>query len=169
MKYIELAFVVVCVVAILQALGRRAPVPMALLQIAAGVELDPDDPLNEFDGVVVFCGRHVIKAVLNPLDTEEWPYSVWNWAVDDFCIFGYGVPWLCRNEQAILNTTWRMMLDNASKSAGPQVVAKRHAIVPSDGNGELTPWKLWYADESVQDVRNVFSVFTAPVTASFSS
>lgn len=39
MKYIELAFVVVCVVAILQALGRRAPVPMALLQIAAGVAL----------------------------------------------------------------------------------------------------------------------------------
>ena len=39
MKYIELAFVVVCVVAILQALGRRLPVPMALLQIAAGVAL----------------------------------------------------------------------------------------------------------------------------------
>ena len=39
MKYIELAFVVVCVVAILQALGRRLPIPMALLQIAAGVAL----------------------------------------------------------------------------------------------------------------------------------
>jgi Na+/H+ antiporter len=39
MKYIELAFVVVCVVAILQALGRRLPVPMAVLQIACGVAL----------------------------------------------------------------------------------------------------------------------------------
>lgn len=39
MKYIELTFVVVCVVAILQALGRRVPVPIALLQIAAGVAL----------------------------------------------------------------------------------------------------------------------------------
>ena len=38
MKYIELAFVVVCVVAILQALGRRLPVPMAVLQIAAGTK-----------------------------------------------------------------------------------------------------------------------------------
>jgi NhaP-type Na+/H+ or K+/H+ antiporter len=39
MKYIELAFVVVCVVAIVQALGRRLPVPMAVLQIACGVAL----------------------------------------------------------------------------------------------------------------------------------
>lgn len=39
MKYIELAFVVVCVVAILQALGRRLTVPMAALQITAGIAL----------------------------------------------------------------------------------------------------------------------------------
>lgn len=39
MKYIELAFAVICVVAVLQALGRRLPVPMAALQIAAGFVL----------------------------------------------------------------------------------------------------------------------------------
>ena len=39
MQYIELAFVVVCVVAVLQAIGRHVPVPMAALQIAAGVAL----------------------------------------------------------------------------------------------------------------------------------
>lgn len=36
MPYSELAFVVVCVVAVLQAIGRHVPVPMAALQIAAG-------------------------------------------------------------------------------------------------------------------------------------
>lgn len=47
MKYIELAFVVVCVVAILQAIGRRLPVPMALLQIAAGVALSSVAALDD--------------------------------------------------------------------------------------------------------------------------
>ena len=47
MKYIELAFVVVCVVAILQALGRRLPVPMALLQIVCGVALSSVAALDD--------------------------------------------------------------------------------------------------------------------------
>ena len=130
--------------------------------IAAGVKLSKNDPLDEFDGVVVFCGGKVLKAVLNPLESEDWPYSLWNWAVDDFCPFGFGVPWLCRNEQAIVNTAWRMMLDNSSKSAGPQIVAKRHAITPADGDETISPWKLWYADESINDVRSAFSVMSFP-------
>jgi hypothetical protein len=128
----------------------------------AGVKIKKDDPLDEFDGVVVFCGGFVLKAVLNPLESEDWPYSMWNWAVDDFCPFGFGVPWLCRNEQAIVNTAWRMMLDNSSKSAGPQIVAKRHAITPADGTETISPWKLWYADESISDVRSAFSVMSFP-------
>ena len=47
MKYIELAFVVVCVVAILQAVGRRLPVPMAVLQIAAGFALSTVAALDD--------------------------------------------------------------------------------------------------------------------------
>lgn len=127
--------------------------------IEAGVKLDPDDPLDEFDGVVIFCNSIVLKAALNPLESEQWPYSVWCWQKDDFCIFGYGVPWLCRNEQRIVNTAWRMMLDNSAKSAGPQVIAKRSAVTPADGDHTLTPWKLWYADETISDVRTAFTTF----------
>lgn len=39
MTYIELAFAVIGVVAVLQSVGRKLPVPMAALQIAAGVVL----------------------------------------------------------------------------------------------------------------------------------
>lgn len=127
--------------------------------IEAGVKLDPEDPLDEFDGVVVFSNGIVIKAALNPLESEHWPYSVWCWQKDDFSIFGYGVPWLCRNEQRIVNTAWRMMLDNSAKSAGPQVIAKRSAIAPADGDYTMSPWKLWYADETISDVRTAFTTF----------
>jgi len=47
MKYIELAFVVICMVAILHAYGRKLPVPMAVLQIAAGVALSAVAALDD--------------------------------------------------------------------------------------------------------------------------
>lgn len=47
MKYIELIFAVLCVVAILQALGRRLPLPMAGLQIAAGFMLSKFSPVHD--------------------------------------------------------------------------------------------------------------------------
>ena len=47
MPYIELAFVVVCVVAVLHATGRHVPVPMAALQIAAGAALSACAPLGD--------------------------------------------------------------------------------------------------------------------------
>lgn len=47
MKFIELAFAVVCVVAILQAIGRKMPVPMAALQIMAGFGLSAFAELDD--------------------------------------------------------------------------------------------------------------------------
>lgn len=47
MKFIELAFAVVCIVAILQAVGRKMPVPMAALQIAAGFVLSAFAELDD--------------------------------------------------------------------------------------------------------------------------
>lgn len=130
--------------------------------IAAGLPLDPDDPMSEFDGIVVFCGATIVKAVLNPMDTEAWPYSVFCWQRDDFSVFGFGVPYMGRNEQRIANTAWRMMLDNSSKTAGPQVVMKRAAVKPADGKHVIAPWKVWYADETVSDVRAAFGTFSWP-------
>jgi CPA1 family monovalent cation:H+ antiporter len=46
-KFIELAFAVVAMVAILQAVGRRVPVPMAALQIAAGFVLSAFAELDD--------------------------------------------------------------------------------------------------------------------------
>jgi hypothetical protein len=130
----------------------------------AGLKIDPEDSESHYEGVVVFCNDKVHKAALLPLDTEARPYSVFNWREDEFSIFGFGVPHSCRNEQRILNTAWRLMLDNSAKSAGPQVVIKRSALVPGDGsnNYTLTPWKIWLADETVGDVRQAFTVFNLP-------
>ncbi len=47
MPYIELVFAVLCTVAILQAVGRRLPVPMAGLQIATGFLLSAYSPVKD--------------------------------------------------------------------------------------------------------------------------
>ena len=64
---------------------------MRILQ-EAGVEYDDDD-LSEIDGIVIFSGSLVLKVMLNPYDTEEWPYSVFVCEPDEACIFGYGIPY----------------------------------------------------------------------------
>lgn len=116
---------------------------------------------NEFDGIVIFCGDKVLKAAINPMDTEDWPYSVFNWHKDDNCIFGYGVPYTARHSQSVINTSWRLMLDNATKSAGPQVV-RDSRVKPENGSHEITPWKVWTKTDPSLKVNEAFQIFTFP-------
>ncbi|MFC0268570.1 portal protein [Kushneria aurantia] len=110
---------------------------------SAGVDDIDDDPLIEYNGCVLFVGEHVIKASLNPLDSGELPYSVSNWEEDDASIFGFGIPYLMRDPQRIAASTWRMIMDNAGLTSGPQIVVNRNMVKPVDGDWRITPRKLW--------------------------
>lgn len=126
---------------------------------SAGVEVD-DDPLVEYTGTVLMVGPHVIKAAINPLDTDDLPYSVFNWETDRSSIFGFGVPYLMRHPQRVVNAAWRMMMDNAGLSAGPQVVINKRSVTPADGSWTVRSRKLWFAtgDAPVEQAFNVFNI-----------
>ncbi|WP_445012177.1 portal protein [Vreelandella stevensii] len=109
---------------------------------ACGCDVD-DDPLVEYTGCVLMVGNHVIKAALNPLETDALPYSVFNWEEDGSSIFGFGVPYLMRQPQKVVNAAWRMMMDNAGLSAGPQIVFRKRAVEPVDGDWTIRSNKLW--------------------------
>ncbi|OXE35718.1 MAG: hypothetical protein CGW95_12250 [Phenylobacterium zucineum] len=48
--------------------------------IDCGVEdVEDDDNLVQYTGIVWFCGGTVFKAALNPMDSGELPYRVFNW------------------------------------------------------------------------------------------
>lgn len=111
---------------------------------AAGVEVD-DDPLIEYTGSVLMVGRFVVKASLNPLDSGAIPYSSFNWEADGSSIFGFGVPYLMRQPQKVTNAAWRMMMDNAAVSAGPQVVVNKRAVTPQDDDWTVKRMKTWLA------------------------
>jgi len=123
---------------------------------ACGCEVD-DDELEEHDVIVTLVNGRVIKADLNPLETGERPYSVFCYEDDDTTVFGFGVPYLLRNEQRIVNAAWRMTLDNAALSTGPQIVVNRELVIPSDGAWDLKPKKLWWMSDPDRSVNEVFA------------
>lgn len=113
----------------------------------------PDDEESraanlEIEGVIVMAGNGKILSVnLNPLDTAEFPYSVYTCEPDVCCLFGFGIPYLCCDAQEILNTAWRGMIDNGILGIGPQAVVNSSVLTPVDGNWELAPYKLWKTND----------------------
>jgi len=127
---------------------------------ACGCEDIDDDVLVEYTGCVLMVGGHVIKAAINPLESGDLPYSVFNWEKDDSSIFGFGIPYLMRQPQKVVNASWRMMMDNAAVSAGPQIVMKKRSVVPQDGSWALRPNKVWLdsGDEPVGETFQSYQI-----------
>lgn len=130
---------------------------------AAGVNI-PDDLesyLVTYSAVIVMCNDRIIKALLNPMDTGDFPYDVYNWERVAMSPFGVGVPYLMRYAQRTLNAAWRAMLDNMALSSGPQIIMNRKLVTPADGNWQLTARKLWFMEDG-DDVQKAFFIFEVP-------
>lgn len=112
----------------------------------------------EIPSVVWMVGNRVIKAYPNPMETGDFPFSVFNWEKDDASPFGFGVPYLLRNPQKAGNAAWRMMLDNGGLAAKPQVVVDDEAIEPVDGKWEITPGKIWRKKRPDVDASRAFTI-----------
>lgn len=117
---------------------------------------DYEDPLTRVSGCIVMINDVVVKAYLNPMETGDLPYDFMPWEKVSDSVWGYGVPYLMRSQQRVLNSAWRQMMDNAGISSGPQIVLKRGSITPADGKWELHSRKIWYANNDVEDVEKAF-------------
>lgn len=104
---------------------------------------DMEDAIEELQVVIWFCQGEVIKFGIHHLDSEEELYSVFNLEEDETSVFGYGVPYLMRDPQKAANAAWRMMMDNGSVTAGPQVLIDKEKIVPQNGSWVIKPFKVW--------------------------
>lgn len=121
--------------------------------IDCGVEVE-DDPLRTYTGIVWFAsGGQVLKAALNPLDSNEHPYSVFTWQMDETGIFGFGVPYEVRDTQESANSSFRAMLDNMGLCVKPQVIVDDAAVEPVDGSWGLAPGKFWRNKRAGSDAR----------------
>ena len=126
---------------------------------SAGVERGAKDELRTTSACVVMINNTVVKAFLNPLDGGDLPYDFFIWEKVAGSCWGYGIPYLMRSQQKVLNAAWRQMMDNAGVSSGPQIVIKPGAIQPADKQWQLSARKIWYATDDIDDVRKAFSTF----------
>lgn len=117
---------------------------------------DEDDQLTRVSGCVVMINDIVVKAYLNPLETDDLPYDFYPWEKVSDSVWGYGIPYLMRAQQRVMNAAWRQMMDNAGITSGPQIVIRKGAITPADGKWELHSRKIWYANIDVEDVEKAF-------------
>ena len=126
---------------------------------AADIDPGEKDELRSISACVVMINSTVVKAFLNPLEGGDLPYDFYVWEKVANSVWGYGIPYLMRSQQKVLNAAWRQMMDNAGVSSGPQIVMKPNVIQPADKNWQLSSRKVWYASDDVDDVAKAFATF----------
>jgi len=137
--------------------------------IAAGLE-DGDLPSGQVAvrAIVTMINGIVIKAALNPLADDTFPFDFMPWQRRTGMPYGRGVAWQMQTPQRMLNAAGRSMLENLGLSSGPQIVMNRQLVRPADGVAEITPRKLWHINTdptspgTTPKAADVFSVFNIP-------
>lgn len=99
--------------------------------------------IQELKANVWILGNRVIKAVLDPLESDRWPYYLFYYDKDETSIFGEGIPSIMSDIQELMNASFRAMLDNAAISAGPQIEANLDLLGPDEDPSEFYPFKVW--------------------------
>ncbi|NBT76825.1 MAG: hypothetical protein EBT15_12870, partial [Betaproteobacteria bacterium] len=126
---------------------------------SAGVNVGEKDVLRSISACVVMINNTVVKAFLNPLEDGALPYDFYVWEKIAGSCWGYGVPYLMRAQQKVLNAAWRQMMDNAGVTSGPQIVVNPNVIQPADKQWQLSARKIWWATDELDDVRKAFATF----------
>jgi hypothetical protein len=119
------------------------------------------DEDEDYSAVVWFCNGVVIKAIVQPLDSEQKHiYSTVCWQRDKASIFGYGLPDEVRDQQSSANGSFRAMLDNMGLCVGPQIVFDDELVEAVDGRKTISPMKLWRKKSGAMgSIKDAFAFF----------
>lgn len=111
---------------------------------------------------ITMVNNRVIRAVMNPLDTGEFPYDVMVWQQRKGLPWGIGVSRQIRTPQRMINGAARNLMDNAGLAGGPMWAFNREILTPIDGVAELAPRKGWEldGDSNIDDINKAFTYFT---------
>ena len=101
----------------------------------------------------------LLKFGLHHLDSGDPIYSVFCLEKDDASIFGFGIPYIMRDPQKAMASAWRIMLDNAGLSSGPQIVINDQVIEPQNGVWALEPRKIWLRKSGAPKNEKPFEFF----------
>ena len=128
---------------------------------SAGVDISEDDLAEIFPANIWLIGDKVIKAVINPLEGSAIPYQFDYFMEDEDSIWGDGLPTLLRHPQKALNSSMRMLLDNAAISCGPQAAVNAAAFMQGEDFRDIHAFKVW-PFKSIEDARNAVNFWSMP-------
>ena len=106
-------------------------------------EKDIPDPALNYPCEVWLIGSTVIRAVLNYDPLGRKPYYVTSYERVPGSLAGKGVPDLCRDSQAMVNSSARALANNMGISSGPQVGVNISRLPPGEDITQMYPWKIW--------------------------
>lgn len=119
-----------------------------------------ESPTMEYYGEVWVCAGKVIRMELENIEGYyETPYSGSTWKRDPSSPFGYGHPLLLADSQRVVTQAYRMILDNASLTSGPQVAMYHKWIQPVDGSWNLAPNKVWMLTDPQAKISDAIQFF----------
>ena len=110
--------------------------------------------IDAVPAIIVMVNDTVIRGYVNPLENGEFPYDVMRWQSVSDSIWGIGVARQGRVAQEFYLASCRALQNNAGISSAPQLVVRRSAIYPQDGDWVIKSGKIWVATEEA-DVRTV--------------
>jgi hypothetical protein len=111
-------------------------------------EEDIPDPLLSYPCEVWLIGNNVIRASLNYEPLGRKPYYITAYETIPGQIEGKGVPDLCRDSQAMVNSAARALANNMGISSGPQVGVNVSRLPPGEDITQMYPWKIWQFTQS---------------------
>jgi hypothetical protein len=111
-------------------------------------EEDIPDPLLSYPCEVWLIGNTVIRASLNYEPLGRKPYYITAYETIPGQIEGKGVPDLCRDSQAMVNSAARALANNMGISSGPQVGVNVSRLPPGEDITQMYPWKIWQFTQS---------------------
>lgn len=130
---------------------------------AIGSESLPDE-LDEVHAICTIINDTVIRAAINPMESGNLCYYNLPWSRRPGSWDGVGVGEQVSMPQRMVNAGTRTLLNNAGLSSGLQFIMDPFALIPADGNAQITPNKLWYKtlESTADDVRKLFLAVEFP-------
>ena len=102
------------------------------------------DPLIQADAVLFFCQGEMLKYGITHMDDNSPIYSIYQMEKSTARLWSVGLPFLIREQAAILIDAWRGMLDNAALAAQPQIEINTAIIQrPDDAPPIIEPGAIW--------------------------
>jgi len=130
-----------------------------------GIDVPDEDNLTAYIAEIWFAQGHVLRVSLSPLEADtSLPYHVFNYEEDEGSVFGFGIPFIMRDDQAVIDMMWASMLHNAAVTAGPQVAIKKGLMTPADGSYTIAGPKLWYLNDEDMPISEAIQTMVIPST-----